>query len=189
MIYTIKTASGREDMVIDMIQLNVKNKGLDIKAMMHPAELKGYIFIEGGLGDIHKAVQGLMHTRGVMEKPIKLEDIQHFIKTEKEIKVDIGDTVEIIGGPFKGERGKINRIDKTKDEVTIELLDATVPIPVTIATEFTKLVKKAKKEEKTEEKKAEEKEEKKVKKFSLDELKGKKEFDVDKAYSESQEGE
>ena len=89
-----------------------------------------------------------MHIRGVMEKPIGIDEIKHFLETKKAIiKINEGDVVEIIGGPFKGEKGKIQRIDKVKDEVTIELLEASIPIPVTISTEFIKVIKLAKKEE------------------------------------------
>lgn len=147
MIFTIRTTSGREDIVIDILTTRLKSEGYNIKAIFHPAEIKGYVFVEGSSGDIHKAIHGMMHVRGVIEKPVKLSDIQHFLETRKDrIKVDIGDVVEIIGGPFKGERGKIQRIDKVKDEATIELLEASIPIPVTISTEFVKVVKKQKKE-------------------------------------------
>jgi len=40
--------------------------------------------------------------------------------------------VEVIGGAFKGEEAKVNRVDDTNREVTIELLDAAVPIPTTV---------------------------------------------------------
>jgi transcriptional antiterminator NusG len=147
MIYTIRTTSGREDIVIDILTTRIKSEGYNIKAIFHPAEIKGYVFVEGSSGDIHKAMHGMMHVRGVIEKPVKLSEIQHFLEVRKDrIKVDIGDVVEIIGGPFKGERGKIQRIDKVKDEATIELLEASIPIPVTISTEFVKVVKKQKKE-------------------------------------------
>ena len=147
MIYTIRTTSGREDIVIDLLMSKIKEVGLGIKTMFHPAEIKGYVFIEGNLGAIQKAIQGMMHIRGIIEKPIKIEDIQHFLEYKRErIKVGIGDVVEIIGGPFKAEKGKIQRIDKVKDEVTVELLDATVPIPITITTEFVKVIKPKKKE-------------------------------------------
>jgi ribosomal protein L24 len=100
--------------------------------------------VEGSLSNIHKAMTGLMHAKGLMETPVRMEEIQHFLETKKtRIKIDIDDIVEIIGGPFKGERGRIKRIDSVKDEVTIELLEAAIPIPVTIATEFIKVVKKA----------------------------------------------
>lgn len=153
MIFAIRTTSGREDMVIDMVSSKIKNEGLEIKTLFHPAEIKGYIFAEGQEGAVHKAVQGLMHIKGIINKPVNLEEIRHFLEVKKtRMRIDENDIVEIIGGPFKGERGKITRIDKVKDEVTIELLDASIPIPVTITTEFIKVLKK---EEKAEEAKEE----------------------------------
>ena len=143
-IYAIRTTSGREDMVIDIIATKIKNDGLDIRSVFHPAEIKGYIFAEGSSGAVHKSVSGLMHIRGVIDKPVPLDDIKHFLETERKdrIHVEDGNVVEIIGGPFKGEKGKITRVDSVKDEVTIELLDASIPIPVTIATEFIKILKR-----------------------------------------------
>lgn len=143
-IYAIRTTSGREDMVIDIIATKIKNEGLDIRSVFHPAEIKGYIFAEGSSGAVHKSVSGLMHIRGVIDKPVPLDDIKHFLETERKdrIHVEDGNVVEIIGGPFKGEKGKITRVDSVKDEVTIELLDASIPIPVTIATEFIKILKR-----------------------------------------------
>jgi transcriptional antiterminator NusG len=147
-IYTLRTTSGREDIVMDMINSRIKAGKLDINAIIHPTELKGYIFIEGKTADVHKALRGVMHTKGLIEKPVKIGDIEHFMETEAvEIKVEVGDIVEIMGGPFKGEKGKIKRVDKTKNEVTIELLEASIPIPVTIATEFIKVTKKTKGDE------------------------------------------
>jgi len=161
MIYAIRTTSGREDIVIDIMSSNVRSQELNVKSIFHPAEIKGYVFAEGSSGAIHKAVQGLMHVRGIIDKPIELEEIKHFLELKKDrIKVEEGNVVEIIGGPFRGEKGKIKRVDAVKDEVTIELLEASIPIPVTIATEFIKILKREKKEGE-EEKPKEAKEEKK----------------------------
>lgn len=147
-IFTIRTTSGREDVVIDMLESNVKSESLEIKSIFHPAEIKGYIFVEGMLGAVQKGMHGLMHAKGLIEKPVNLEEIRHFLEQKKAmIRVSEGDTVEIIGGPFRGEKGEIKRVDKVKDEVTIELLEASIPIPVTIATEFIKITKKVKSEE------------------------------------------
>lgn len=144
MIYAIRTTTGREDIVIDIMSTKIRQEGLDVKAVVHPAEIKGYVFAEGTSGSIHKAVQGMMHIRGIIEKPVRLDDIKHFLETDRKdrIKVEEDNVVEIIGGPFKGEKGKITRVDSVKDEVTIELLDASIPIPVTIATEFIKVIKR-----------------------------------------------
>jgi transcriptional antiterminator NusG len=148
MIYAIRTTSGREDIVIDIMTSNTKAQNLPVKTIFHPAEIKGYVFAEGSSGAVHKAVQGLMHVRGIIEKPINLEEIKHFLELKKDrIKIEEGNVVEIIGGPFRGEKGRITRVDPVKDEVTIELLEASIPIPVTIATEFIKILKRETKEE------------------------------------------
>jgi len=62
---------------------------------------------------------------------------------EQEVELNVGYTIEVIGGPFKGEKGKVTRYDKTKREVTIELLEVAVPIPVTVSVEFIKILEKA----------------------------------------------
>ncbi len=144
MIYTVRTTAGREGMVIDMATSKIRVQGLDVKSIFRPAEIKGYVFFEGNIEAIHKAVQGIMHTKGIIQTPIKFEEIRHFIEQKgSKVKIDMGDTVEIVGGPFKDEKGKVTRIDKVKDEVTVELLEAAIPIPVTISTEFVKIIKKA----------------------------------------------
>ncbi|MEM5797792.1 MAG: transcription elongation factor Spt5 [Candidatus Aenigmatarchaeota archaeon] len=143
MIYIIRTTVGREEIVADMIHSRAKEEKA-IKAIFHPAEIKGYIFIEGEHSAIQRVATGVMHVKGIIPKPVELDSIRHFLEQKKEgISLSIGDTVEIIGGPFKGEKGRVQRIEK--DEVTVELLEAAIPIPVTIATEFVRLIKPAEK--------------------------------------------
>ena len=59
------------------------------------------------------------------------------------VELDVGDVVEVIGGPFKGEKGKVTRYDKVKRELTVELLEVAVPIPITISVEFIRVLEKA----------------------------------------------
>jgi len=143
-IYAVKTVVGRENIAISSMTTKIRTKELNISSMVHPEEIKGYVFVEGDLKDIEKIVQMVLHVRGIIKKPIAVKEIQRFLQPMKvEIKLNVKDIVEVIGGPFKGERGKVTRYDKTKREVTIELLDVTVPIPVTVNVEFVKLSKKA----------------------------------------------
>jgi len=79
MIYTIRTTTGREDIVVDLLESKIRADSLDIKSVFHPAEIKGYVFIEGNLVQIHKAMLGLMHAKGLMEKPVNIEEIRHFL--------------------------------------------------------------------------------------------------------------
>lgn len=145
LIYTVKTVVGRENIVLDSIAAKARSEGLQIKALAHPEEIKGYIFVEGELKDIRKAISNVPHVHGLIRRPIQVKDIERFLKPKAvKIELNVGDIVEVIGGPFKGEKGKITRYDKTKGEVTIELLEVTVPIPVTISVEFVKIVEKVK---------------------------------------------
>ena len=144
MIYTIKTVVGRENIVVDAIAARAKSERLVIHALMHPEELKGYVFIEGDIKEIEKVVQMIPHVRGIIKKPVNISEIKRFLQPKTvEIELNLGDIVEVIGGPFKGERGKIVRYDKIKREATIELLETTVPIPISISVEFVKILEKA----------------------------------------------
>jgi len=40
--------------------------------------------------------------------------------------------VELISGPFKGEKAVVKRVDKAHEEITMELIEAMVPIPITV---------------------------------------------------------
>ncbi|MCD6226665.1 MAG: transcription elongation factor Spt5 [Candidatus Aenigmarchaeota archaeon] len=143
MIYTVKTIIGRENVVTEAVANKAKNNDLDIKAVIHPEEIKGYIFIEGELRDIETVLREIPHARGIIRKPVTIDNIKRFLETKKkEIKIDEGDIVEIIGGPFKGEKGKVTRFDGIKGEVTIELIEVTVPIPVTVNAGLVKIIKK-----------------------------------------------
>ncbi|OYT42706.1 MAG: transcription elongation factor Spt5 [Candidatus Aenigmarchaeota archaeon ex4484_224] len=142
-IYAIKTIVGRERVTMKGIKGRVIEENLDIKAIVHPEELKGYIFIEGEIDEIEKAVANMPNVRGIIRKPISVEEIKKFLIPKKvEIELNVGDLVEVIGGPFKGERGKVKRYDKAKREVTIELLEATVPIPITVAADLVRVIEK-----------------------------------------------
>jgi len=142
-IYAVKTIIGRENVVLESMFGKAKVGGLYIKAMVHPEELKGYIFIEGELKDIENIIKEIPHARGILKAPVSISDIKRFMESKKiQIKVNDGDIVEVIGGPFKGEKGKVTRFDDTKGEVTIELIEVTVPIPVTVNAGLVKVIKK-----------------------------------------------
>jgi len=133
MILTVRTTRGREKTAVNAMRSKVKANNYDIKAVFHPEDLKGYIFIEGKEQDIKDIVSDVRSTRGVIEQEVGLDEIEKYLSEEQEdIKIEEGDEVEVIGGPFKGEDAKIKRVDDTNREVTIELMDAAVPIPTTV---------------------------------------------------------
>jgi len=146
MIRTVRTTVGRENAVIEALASKIKNNNLGIRCIFHPAELKGYIFLEGDEEVISGVIKTIPHIKGIIKKDVKIDDLKKFLEIKKiEIKVNRGDVVEIIGGPFKNEKGKVTRVDEAKEELTIELLDAAIPIPITIPIESAKVIEAAEK--------------------------------------------
>jgi len=80
------------------------------------------------------------------EDAIKLQ--LAYFKTKGVLKptiegLHVNDIIEIISGPFKGSRAKINRIDVGREEVTVELLDSQIPIPIKLHSDFCKVIESA----------------------------------------------
>jgi len=147
MIRTIRTTVGRENAVIETLTCKIKNMGLAIKSIFHPGELKGYIFLEGEEEVINGLIKGVPHVKGIIRKEVSMTDIKKFLEVKKiEIKINRGDVVEVTGGPFKNEKGKVTRVDEAKSELTIEFLEAAVPIPITIPIDSARLIEAAEKE-------------------------------------------
>ncbi|MCX8172868.1 MAG: transcription elongation factor Spt5 [Archaeoglobaceae archaeon] len=141
-LVAIKTTANQERIVANMIEMSVKKHNLKVYSVLSPKELKGYVIVESeGIEDAIMAIRGLQHVRGIVKKEIKLGDIQHYLTPRKAVEqIKEGYLVEVSAGPFKGERGVVRRVDRTKNEITIELLEAVVPIPVTVKAENVRIV-------------------------------------------------
>ena len=132
-IYTMRTTRGREKTAIKSLRAEIKNSDYEIKAILYPQDLKGYLFVEGDKPDIDRLVRNVRHVKGIIDKEVEIEDIEKFMSDEpQEIKLEPTDRVEVIAGPYKGEPAEIERIDEANNKATIKLLEAAVPIPVTI---------------------------------------------------------
>ncbi|MGE5188084.1 MAG: transcription elongation factor Spt5 [Betaproteobacteria bacterium] len=145
-IFAVKTTTGQERNVARLIASKVEMTHIPIKALLVPDTLKGYVFIEAdGPHLIEEAIAGVRHVRSRIPGLISFNEIERYI-VRKPVMEDLNeeDVVEITGGPFKGMRAKITRLDKSKGEVTLELLEATFTLPITVHSDYVKLVEKAK---------------------------------------------
>ena len=148
-VFAIRTTAGQEKNVANLIEARVKMDELQIKAILVPELLKGYVFIEAdGPHSVEKAIAGVRHVRSRVPGVVTFSEVERYIVVKPVIEeLDEEDIVEVVGGPFKGMRAKITRVDKTKEEVTLELLEATFTLPITVHADYVKLVERAKKEE------------------------------------------
>lgn len=148
-IFSLRTTANREDQVMDFLVSNVQKKKLPVYAIIRPHGMRGYIFLEAASKQAaEQAAFNVPYARGVLGKAIDYEEIEHMLEqVKREIAIQKYDIVEIISGPFKREKAKITRVDKTKEEVVVELLEAAVPIPITVKIDAVKVIRRESDEE------------------------------------------
>ncbi|MEK6979729.1 MAG: transcription elongation factor Spt5 [Candidatus Micrarchaeota archaeon] len=147
MIYTLRITTGQERIIAEMLTKKARAEKLNIYSIVHIETVKGYLFVEAPDENVAvKLIQRVKHVKGILKRPITLDEISSLIKATKQplVTVEVGDMVEMTSGPFKGERAKVTKIDEAKDELTVELVEVAVPIPVTIKSKMIRLFQKAK---------------------------------------------
>ena len=142
--FAIRTTGGQEHVVAKLLENRIAIKKLDIQSILVLDSLKGYIVIEAPDANIvYETLTGIRHIRGQIRGELPFKDIEGFlVKKPTVTELSVDDTVEIIGGPFKGMRAKITRVDYEKQEATVILLDAPYQLPVTVDANYLKLVQK-----------------------------------------------
>jgi len=145
MIYAVRTIAGQEKNVAEFLASKAEKEKIEIYSILATEDLKGYVLVEApNRGAVEELVRRTYKVRGIVPGETTVEELEHLLSPHKIIEnIEKGDIVELIAGPFKGERGRVIRVDKNKEEVTLELIDGAVPIPVTVGVEQVKIVSKS----------------------------------------------
>lgn len=148
-IFAIRTTIGQEKNTAEMMDSRIETRDLPIKSILVPQDIRGYIFVEAdGKSAVERARSEIKHAKGLIERKVPLKEIEELLEPKPTISgMEKGDTVELTGGPFKGERGRVIRIEDNKEEATVELFEATVPIPVTVRGDRVRVVERKREEE------------------------------------------
>jgi transcriptional antiterminator NusG len=150
-VLVLKTQVGQERRVAEALGNKARRFKLPILALLAPAELRGYVFIEttDPLG-VEKGVRGVSYARALIKGPdgqakdTPFSEIAHFLTPVSAVaKIAEGDIVELVSGPFRGEKAKVTRVDDTKEEITVELIESMVPIPITVKGEHVRVLEKS----------------------------------------------
>tara|TARA_B100001750_G_C15389399_1_gene536637 strand:- start:198 stop:647 length:450 start_codon:yes stop_codon:yes gene_type:complete len=138
--FAIKTTIGQENVVIQIARLRINADKLKIKGLLAHPGLKGTIIVEApNAGIVNTVLGGMRHVRKVVFGTVDLEEIKNLIKVEDSIiEYQVGDTVDVISGPFRDMKGRIVRVEIDKKEAVIEFLDVNFTLPVTITTDMIK---------------------------------------------------
>jgi transcriptional antiterminator NusG len=143
-IYALKTTANREDQVVDFIGSHSEKKGFQVYSVIRPHGMRGYIFLEAiSRAEAEQAAYRIPYAGKVLPEPVAYEEIEHMLEqVKKDINIQKNDIVEIISGPFKGENAKVSRVDKVKEDVVVELVEAAVPIPITVKIDSVKVIRR-----------------------------------------------
>jgi transcriptional antiterminator NusG len=130
-MYAVKTTASQERTVADMI---INREEPEIHAALAPDSLTSYVMVESeGNAVLERVLEDIPHARSIVPGESDISEVEHFLSPKPDVEgIAEGDIVELIAGPFKGEKAQVQRIDEGKDQVTVELYEATVPIPVTV---------------------------------------------------------
>ncbi|MEN6611767.1 MAG: transcription elongation factor Spt5 [Methanoregulaceae archaeon] len=146
-VFAIKTTSKQERTVADNIKRAIDEGKTDIQvySIVVPDELQGYVLIETPekLNRIEQLREMIPHARAVVRGETSLAEVGHFLIPKPVVSgIDEGTIVELIAGPFKGEKAVVKRVDTQKEEITVELYESVVPIPITVRGDNVRVVDK-----------------------------------------------
>ena len=143
-IYALRCTANREEQVMDFVSSNVKKKKHEVFSIIHPHGMRGYVFVEAtSTKEAEHSATGVPYARGILPKEVGYKEIEHMLEqVKRDVDIRKSDIVEVISGPFKREQAKITRVDKTKEEVVVELLGAAVPIPLTLKMDSVKVIRR-----------------------------------------------
>jgi len=145
MIFTVRTTVGQESLVVDILSSKIKRENLNIYSISVIPGLKGYVLIEAeDEVTLRRGISNTSHIKGkgIVGGQVKIEELSGLLEAKPLMKsIKEGMKVELIAGPFKGSKAKVLRVNDAKEEVTVELLDEAVKIPVTIHAEHIRIIK------------------------------------------------
>ena len=141
-LFAVRTTGGQEKIVMRMLEARLKMGTVDLQSVLLLDDLKGYVVVESrDVSSMFNAIQGLRHVRGQLRGELGYNEIEKYLVKKSVVsELAVDNTVEIIGGPFKGMKATVTRVDKEKEEATVVLLDAAYELPVTVDANYLKLI-------------------------------------------------
>ncbi len=143
-VLAIKTSRGYEREVADTLLARAEEKADVVFALLVPSALRGYVFAEGmSLEGVREMLKGIRKARGLVEGETTLKEVEPLLVPKITVEGFVeGAIVELISGPFKGEKARVKKIDQAKEEITVELIEAVVPIPVTVRGDHVRMLER-----------------------------------------------
>ncbi len=141
-VFLVKTAAGQERNVARVIERRARARGepyrTAIKAILCSDDVKGYIFVEATSPHfVDELIYGLRHVKTRLPGFVPLAEVEKYLVVKPPGEgIEPGDMVEITGGPFRSMQARVISVDRQKGEATIELVEATFALPITMFADY-----------------------------------------------------
>ena len=146
-LYILKTSIGQEQNVAKEIRARLSGTGSlkdiqdEIFGVLVAPHMNGYIFVEASafhhveklIGTVGMTTTRLKNCRKVLPGVSPLENTLSYLEPKAATAgIEEGCIIEISGGAFKGQSARVIRVTESKEEVTVELFEAAVPVALTV---------------------------------------------------------
>jgi len=146
-LYILKTSIGQEQNVAREVRARLSGTGSlkeiqdEIFSVLSPHFMRGYIFVEASalhhveklIGRVGVSTTPMKNCRKVLGGESPLGDVLPYLEPKAATAgIEEGSIVEIHGGAFRGQAARVTRVTESKEEVTVELFEAAVPVALTV---------------------------------------------------------
>ena len=146
-LYILKTSIGQEQNVANEVRARLSGTGSlediqdEIFGVLSPHFMRGYIFVEASalhhveklIGRVGVSTTPMKNCRKVLGGESPLGDVLPYLEPKAATAgIEEGSIVEIHGGAFRGQAARVTRVTESKEEVTVELFEAAVPVALTV---------------------------------------------------------
>ncbi len=148
-LFVVKVTTNKEARAFELIADRVTSKNLEVYSLSRPHGLRGYVFLEAkDRENAEEASYNLPYVKGIIPKKVSYVEIRSMLEpVTADVNIEKDDIIEIVAEPFKKEKAKVIRVDKSKGEVVVSLLGAIIPIPVTVKIDNVRVIRREDEEE------------------------------------------
>ncbi len=154
-VYIVKTTINQEQKVAQEMQARLSGTGSlrdskdEIFGILHPPQMRGYLFIEASarhhvenlIGRGGGATTPLKNAKAVLGGEAPLKDVTPYLEPKAAtVGIEIGTIVEIATGAFRGEKARVTNVSENKDEITMVLYEAAIPMELTMRADHVRII-------------------------------------------------
>mgnify|MGYP001235416401 FL=1 len=157
-IFIVKSTINQEIKVADEMRARLSGTGSlkdsmeHVFSILHPTQMRGYVFVEASarhhvenlIGRSGGTTTPMKNAKAVLPAEAPLRDVMPYLEPKSATRdIEIGTIVEISTGAFKNEKARVTSISETKEEVTMVLYEAAIPMDLTMRADHVRILERS----------------------------------------------